>query len=72
MKVIESFWVGRLGFVKANNGFETKIYAGLTTADTQPLAEAEVVKQGYEIPQIHLLNFLQVDNFNQEYQQQEQ
>jgi len=72
MKVIESFWIGRLGFVKANNGFETKIYAGMATGDTQAAAEAEVLNQGYEVPQIHLLNFLQIDNFNQEYQTQDQ
>lgn len=72
MRVIESFWIGRLGFVKANNGFETKIYAGMATANDQAGAEAEVLNQGYVVPQIHLLNFLQIDNFNQEYQQQDQ
>ena len=72
MKAIESFWIGRLGFVKANNGFEIKIYAGMATANDQAGAEAEVLNQGYVVPQIHLLNFLQIDNFNQEYQQQDQ
>ena len=43
MKIIDSFWVGQLGFVKASNGFETKIYAGIATAQTQAEAERRLL-----------------------------
>lgn len=67
MKIIDSFWVGQLGFVKASNGFETKIYAGVATATTQVEAEQEVIRAGYVVPNVHLANFLHIDNFSAEY-----
>lgn len=68
MKIIDSFWVGQLGFVKASNGFETKIYAGIATAQTQAEAEQEIASSGYVVPNVHLANFLHIDNFSSEYQ----
>lgn len=70
MKIIDSFWVGQLGFVKASNGFETQIYAGIATAQTQQEAEREIVAAGYIVPNVHLANFLHIDNFSAEYAQE--
>ena len=68
MKIIDSFWVGQMGFVKASNGFEIKIYAGIATAQTQAEGEMEIATNGYVIPGVHLANFLHIDNFSSEYQ----
>ena len=74
VKVIDSFWVGRLGFVKFSNGFETKIKAGVAmdAADEQSAVQ-EVIRSGYDVPHVYLAQFLDLSSIGSgEYQQMEE
>lgn len=72
MKIIETFWVGRLGFVKVNNGFETQIKCGLAEGVNEQVDTQSIARNGYTVPATHLRNFLDMSSIgSKEYEQME-
>jgi len=71
MRVIDAFWIGRIGFIKFTNGFETKIRCGAA----QGLGEREdtnfIIENGADVPGTYLAQFLDLSNLNAEYVAQE-
>lgn len=67
MKVIEVFWIGRIGFIKYTNGFETKIKCGTA----QGLGEKEdtdfIIQSGFDVPHTYLAQFLDLTTLNPDY-----
>jgi len=70
MRIIDAFWLGNVGFVKVNNGFETKVYTGVVQGVNETYDTEFIAKNGREVPSNALVRFLENDTYKSEYVQE--
>ena len=70
MRIIDAFWLGNVGFVKVNNGFETKVYTDIAQGVNETYDTEFIAKNGREVPSNALVRFLENDTYNSEYVQE--
>jgi hypothetical protein len=67
MKIVDAFWLGSVGFVKLNNGFETRVLVGPAQGVNETYDAEFIAKNGAIVPYGSLLRFLENDTYSNEY-----
>ena len=67
MKIVDAFWLGSVGFVKLNNGFEIKVLVGPVQGVNETYDAEFIAANGVVVPYGSLLRFLENDTYSKEY-----
>lgn len=67
MTIVDSFWLGGIGFVKVNNGFETKTYVGIAQGQGEKQDTEHIARYGTQVPETVLVQFLDNSQYSRQY-----
>lgn len=67
MKIVDAFWLNNIGFVKVDNGFESKVYVGQIQGYGEQQDAEWIARHGSPVPRIQLSQFLEEDKYKGQY-----
>lgn len=67
MKIVDAFWLGNIGFVKVDNGFEVRVFVGPMQGINEQEDAQWIATYGTRVPSVSLSQFLEIDRYKSEY-----